>query len=138
MSSTAHSRSRAFLAAVLAAACNALGTGEGPICTDIGCTSGITVHLPALPSGPYEVEILVGGTGSGGLSYAYECVGGPSCQQDVFFPELVLDRIIVRVTTPAGSRLTEIANPMYVTARPNGPNCPPVCRQARVTADLPS
>jgi len=127
----------AFLAAVLLAGCNPLGLGDGPFCTEIGCSDGITVHLPVVPAGPYKVEILVGGTGGGGLSYAYECTGGPSCQQDIFFPELVLDRIIVRVTSGLGSRLTEIVNPVYTTSRPNGPDCPPLCRQALVTAQLP-
>ncbi|HEX7024684.1 MAG TPA: hypothetical protein VF187_07690, partial [Gemmatimonadales bacterium] len=73
-----------------------------------------------------------------GPSYAYDCAGGATCQQDIFFPELVLDRIIVKVTTALGSRLTEIANPEYVNSQPNGPDCPPVCRQATVTAQLPA
>lgn len=118
-----------------AAGCDVLGIGSTH-CTLIGCTDGITVHLTTLPAGSYRVEILVG-NGPGGLSYAYDCAGGPGCQQDIFFPELVLDRIIVRVTTPLGSRDTEIANPVYVTSQPNGPDCSPTCRQASVTAQLP-
>ena len=130
------SRPRAALIAfILAMGCDTLGIGSHS-CTEIGCTDGITVHLPALPTGPYRVEIVVG-SGPSGLSYAYDCAGGPTCQQDIFFPELVLDRIIVKVTTPLGSRLTEIANPAYVTLQPNGPDCPPLCRQASVTAQLP-
>jgi hypothetical protein len=118
-----------------AAGCDVLGIGSTH-CTLIGCTDGITVHLTALPTGPYRVEILVG-SGPGGLSYAYDCAGGPTCQQVIFFPELVPDRIIVRVTTSLGSRDTEISNPVYSTLRPNGPDCPPLCRQASVTAQLP-
>jgi hypothetical protein len=67
----------------------------------------------------------------------YACAGGPGCQQDIFFPELVLEHIIVRVTTSLGSMNTEIANPVYTTSRPNGPDCPPVCRQILVNAQLP-
>ena len=125
----------ALLAFTLATGCDALGVGD-KACTEIGCSDGITVHLPAVPTGPYRVEILVG-SGPSGVSYAYECAGGPTCQQDIFFPELVLDRIIVKVTSPLGSRLTEISNPVYVTSQPNGPDCPPLCRQATVTAQLP-
>ena len=125
-----------LLAVLLTAGCDTLGLGEKG-CTLIGCTDGITVHLASVPSGPYKVEILTGGTGTGGVSYAYECAGGSGCRQDIFFPELVLDRIIVRVTTPLGSQLTEIANPVYAESRPNGPDCPPLCRQATVTAQLP-
>jgi hypothetical protein len=119
-----------------AAGCDILGIGSTH-CTLIGCTDGITVHLTTLPTGPYRVEILVG-NGPGGLSYAYDCAGGSACLKDIFFPELVLARIIVRVTTPLGTRDTEIANPVYTTSRPNGPDCSPICRQASVTAQLPS
>ena len=119
----------------LAAGCDVLGIGSTH-CTLIGCTDGITVRLTALPTGPYRVEILVG-SGPGGPSYAYDCAGGSACLQDIFFPELVLNSIIVRVTTPLGTRDTEIANPVYETSRPNGPDCPPLCRQASVTAQLP-
>lgn len=120
----------------LAAGCDVLGVAASPNCTEIGCSDGITVHLTELPIGPYRVEILVG-SGQGGLSYAYACAGGSTCLQDIFFPELVLDRILVRVTTPLGTRDTEIANPVYATVRPNGEDCPPLCRQASVTAQLP-
>ena len=119
----------------LAAGCDALGIGSTH-CTLIGCSDGVTVHLTSLPAGPYRVEILVG-SGPGGVSYAYDCAGGSACLQDIFFPELVLDRIIVRVTTPLGTRDTEIANPVYASSRPNGPDCPPLCRQALVTAQPP-
>lgn len=117
----------------LATGCDILGIGTA--CTLIGCYNGIAVHLAALPSGPYKVEILVAGAAPG--LYEYDCAGGEACQQDVFFPELVLDRIVVKVTTSLGSRITEIANPVYETSRPNGPDCSPLCRQASVTAQLP-
>ena len=123
-----------LLGATLAAGCDTLGIGDH-VCTEIGCSDGITVHLPTLPAGPYTVELVVGP--GDGPSYAYNCAGGSNCQQDIFFPELVLDRIVVRVTTSLGSRLTEISNPVYVTTRPNGPDCPPECRQITVTAQLP-
>lgn len=125
-----------LLTAFLAAGCEYRDLG-GPICTEIGCSDGITVHLPVVPAGTYKVEIVIPGTGSGGPSYAYECAGGAGCQQDIFFPGLALNRITVRVTTALGSRLTEITDPVYVTAQPNGPDCPPLCRQATVTALLP-
>jgi hypothetical protein len=118
----------------LAAGCDILGIGSAH-CTLIGCYSGIAVHLAALPSGPYKVEILVAGAAPG--LYEYDCAGGEACQQDIFFPELLLDRIIVKVTTPLGSRTTEIPNPVYATSRPNGPDCPPLCLRATVTAQLP-
>ena len=108
-------RPRILLAALLslAAGCDVLGIGSTQ-CTLIGCTDGITVHLTALPTGPYRGEIL--GSGPDGLSYTYDIVG---------------------VTTPLGTRYTEIANPVYTTSGPNGQDCPPICRQASVTAQLP-
>lgn len=122
-------------AALSLTSCGVLGlTGD---CTAIGCTSGLTVHLPVLPAGAYTIEVLVAGTGDGGPTYAYTCAGGPQCRQDVFFPELVLSHPIVRVTTSVGSRLTEIPNLTYETSRPNGPDCAPECRTATITAQLP-
>lgn len=126
----------ALLAMTLATGCDTLGVAAGPNCTEIGCSDGITVHLTELPIGPYRVEILVG-SGQGGLSYAYVCAGGSMCLQDIFFPELRPERLIVRVTTPDGTRDTEISNPVYATVRPNGEDCPPLCLQATVTAQLP-
>lgn len=48
----------ALLALTLATGCDTLGVGDHA-CTEIGCTDGITVHLLAVPTGPYRVEILV-------------------------------------------------------------------------------
>lgn len=122
-------------AALTLAGCGVLGlTGD---CTLIGCFSGLTVHLPALPAGAYTIEVLVTGTGDGGPSYTYSCAGGPQCKQDVLFPELILSHPNIRVTTSAGSRITEISNLSYDTVRPNGEHCTPTCRQATVTAELP-
>jgi len=83
----------------------------------------------------YKVEIIVAGAAPG--LYEYACAGGEACQQDIFFPELILDRIVVKVTTSLGSRTTEIPNPVYARSRPNGPDCPPLCLQTSVTAQLP-
>jgi hypothetical protein len=65
----------------LAAGCYILGI-ESTHCTLIGCSSGITVHLAAIPSGLYKVEIVVAGAAPG--LYEYDCADGAGCQQDVF------------------------------------------------------
>ena len=100
------------------------------VCTLIGCESGLTVTLETLPPGAFKIEVY-GLSADVQPAYVYECSVAP-CSQTVFFPGLILERGSVRVTSSAGSKLTGI-RPTYRTYRPNGPNCPPDCRQATVT-----
>jgi hypothetical protein len=123
-------------AALSLTSCGVLGlTGD---CTTIGCTSGLTVHLPVLPAGAYTIEIFLAGISGGGPALAYTCAGGPQCTQDVFFSDIVINHATVRVATAVGSRITEIPTVTYETSRPNGPHCAPECRNATITAQLPA
>jgi hypothetical protein len=108
---------------------------EGPetICTLIGCESGLHVRLETLPAGAVKIEVF-GRSSDGMPAYTYDCTAS-SCDQTVFFPGLILEQGSVRVTSSAGSRTTAI-RPFYVSHRPNGPDCPPDCRQATVTVPI--
>lgn len=123
-------------AALSLTSCGVLGlTGD---CTSIGCTSGLTVHLPVLPVGAYTVEVFLTEIGDGESTLAYTCAVGVQCTQDVFFPDIVISHAIVRVTTAADSRVTTVPQVTYATSHPNGTHCPPECRKATIVAQLPA
>jgi hypothetical protein len=53
----------------------------------------------------------------------------------VSFPDFTPASVTIRVST--GTRTTDVTlQPMYEVTRPNGPGCPPECRNARVTVVL--
>lgn len=103
------------------------------------------VRLTSVPTGPYSVEVLVParGTGLQHALYAHECAGGSSCPHQFYFsqlfvshPEVFRSHVWVRVTTIAGSLVTEVPNVNYVKTYPNGRRCPPPCPYATVTAEV--
>ncbi|MEQ1691778.1 MAG: hypothetical protein ABMA00_10850 [Gemmatimonas sp.] len=119
-----------------AAGCGVFGPTEGKTCTLIGCNSGLTVHLNAKPTGTYKVEVFAQSPSLQPV-YAYECSNASTCQQDIFFPGLIVSHPYVRITTSSGTKIVEIITVNYVTSRPNGPGCDPECRQATVNVDIP-
>jgi hypothetical protein len=124
----ARTGSVALLAAI---GCSDLTTA----CTLIGCESGVTVQLSALPSQPFRVELRASG---GDVAYVFDCTADSSrCRQDIFFPGLIAERLFVTVRVGTASRVTEIAQVTYARRRPNGPSCPPDCATANVTAAIP-
>jgi hypothetical protein len=53
----------------------------------------------------------------------------------VSFPDFTPASVTIRVLT--GTQTTEVTRqPMYEVTRPNGPECPPECRNARVIVVL--
>lgn len=126
------------------------------ICTVRGCGSdpgeGLTVRLASLPTGAYSVEVFTHRTtGSQLPSYIYECDGQSSCraypaesafvaridEQQIHFQDVFSSRVDIKVTTVAGSRITEFRNVEYAKAWPNGRRCPPPCLHATVVVELP-
>lgn len=106
------------------------------VCTLIGCESGITVHLASLPTAPFRIDVRP--AGGQGASYVFDCGSAPAtCQQDIFFADLIADHLFITVTVAGSSRDTEITTVTYTSHRPNGPNCAPDCRTAVVTALVP-
>lgn len=106
------------------------------VCTLIGCFTGTTVHLTTKPLTPFKIEVFANGSTSG-PAYVFDCPNPIQCGQDVGFPGLISDRLIVRVTVGTATRTTEIPNVTYSTSSPNGPKCGG-CQQATVTADPPA
>ena len=105
------------------------------VCTSVGCTSGVTVHLTVLPSQPFRVEVSAPGSD---VLYVFDCTdNGSRCRQDILFPDLIADHLLVTVHVGSASRATEIMQVTYTHSHPNGPSCPPDCQTADVTAATP-
>ncbi len=123
----------AVLAAALAglSGCDLVGP-DG--CTLVGCASGLTVVLAAPPAGAFRIEVSVPGAAA---AYVYDCPDPARCAPQGFFGEFTPEAATVTVTTARG-RVQQEVRPRYTTRRPNGDDCPPVCRQGAVTVPLPT
>jgi hypothetical protein len=117
-----------------AAASGCAGITEA--CTLIGCNSGVTVHLTSLPTSPFRIEVRT--PANFGPVYVFECNGTTiPCQADVFFGDLIAERLFVTVIVGSASRQTEIDQITYTQSFPNGRRCGGACQNAVVTADVP-
>jgi hypothetical protein len=108
----------------------------GVVCTLLGCSNGVIVHLAARPTTTFRVE-LIPAHGTDGTRYAFECQRADECPEDIMFPDIITESARVVVTTPAGTRETAAGRLVYTSRNPNGPRCGPECRQARITAEIP-
>jgi hypothetical protein len=101
------------------------------ICTKIGCESGLAVVLEGTPQGSYRVEARAAGE----TARVRECASPQDCAQ-IFFADFLREEVTVEVIA-GGKRSSRTVRPEVETVEPNGPGCPPTCRQARVTVPWP-
>lgn len=113
------------LLATVVGSCGAV-PGITGACTEIGCESGIEVVLESPPAGAYRVEATVGGSAA---RYVYQCADEEGCAGRIFFPEFTPYRVFIEVTDATSTERYEVV-PEYTEHRPNGPDCPPLCRNA--------
>ena len=108
-------------------ACNVVGPSA---CTLIGCT-GLVVDVTGAPS---QTPVSVVVTAPDGSTRSATCTSATgTCP--VSFPDFTPASLTVRVSS--GPQSTELTvQPGYLLTRPNGPECPPECRSARVTVAL--
>ncbi len=119
--------------AVMAITSCATREPEVRACTMIGCESGVAVDLSAMPSGAFSVELT---PLPGGAPTLKQCTTAAACGRSLFFAGVTADSVAVKLTTTAGTR-TMRARAEYVVSQPNGPQCDPTCRQARVAVQVP-
>ena len=113
--------------AALGSACDVLGPSA---CTLIGCT-GLVVEVTGAP-GQTPVTVVV--TAPDGSTRSATC-NSTTGTCPVSFPDFTPASVTIRVST--GTQTIELTRqPMYEVSRPNGPACPPECRNARVTVGL--
>jgi hypothetical protein len=107
----------------------------GRVCTEIGCFDGLTVQLQGSIPAAFSVEA----TAPGGETTVVVCPEGGAgvvCGVDqLVFEGFTREEVTITISWDGGS-LTETFRPAYETFRPNGPDCPPECRQAEITMRL--
>lgn len=96
-------------------------------CTQIGCSDVLTVVVENAPPTPYTVEVIL----PDDTRRTARCEAGPGCNAGLFFEGVTSEEVTVRITDGAGSS-SEVVHPNYHVVQPNGPGCPPICKQARV------
>jgi hypothetical protein len=101
-------------------------------CTLIGCTDGLTVEVIGLTS-PGPITVVVIAPDGASRSATVTCAGGASCP--FLFGNFSPTSVTINVSAGSQSRQVTV-QPDYQTNRPNGPECPPECRSARVTVAL--
>src|SRR5688572_25697252 len=79
------------------------------LCPGLACKSGLTVHLSAMPSTPFRVELVV--PDGDQIKLVYDCTGSGRCSQDVFFPDVTDRDVTVTVVVGAASRTVRV-NPL--------------------------
>ena len=115
------------LVAAFGSGCDVVGPSA---CTLIGCT-GLVVEVTGVP-GQTPVTVVVTAPDGSTRSTTCTSVTG-NCP--VSFPDFSPASVTIRVLT--GTQTTEVTRqPMYEVTRPNGPACPPECRNARVIVVL--
>jgi|SRR3712207_1589404 len=110
------------------------GSEESSACTEIGCQpASAQLQISGLPSTPSAVELCADD----------ECTTVRGSRRRlgrvvVGLPESAEKEVRVRVTVRSGGRLIarDAALVPVEELRPNGPDCPPVCRFARSRLDL--
>ena len=114
-------------AIVLVSACS---SNEAEVaCTMIGCENGLSIEVNGTLPFPYKVHVRAGGE----TLHSFDCAANEPCT--AFVANHTPREVTIAVETPQG----EVSNtyvPEYRTSRPNGPNCPPECRQARIQVNV--
>ena len=96
-------------------------------CTLAGCYDMLIVEL----QGTMADEFTVMAEAVGEEPRVMECSPAAPCGSTVFFEDFAPTQ--VRITyASAGGSTERTFNPTYPVTRPNGPDCPPECRQATV------
>ena len=105
----------------------------GLACTEIGCSNVAQVEFEGAPRGRVEVRMCVEDRCQTSVSR-----GQPPVALGIPLPESVGDSVRVTVTMRRNGRtVARVDEQIPVrTTRPNGPDCPPVCRQASARFDV--
>jgi hypothetical protein len=127
-------RRRGGVVAVLAVALMSGGgatqcpTLVGEDCTEIGCSDGLLVTIGGAVAGPITVRV-----DAGVEQRTLTCQVAEQCL--VFFDDWMPVDITIEASWGGGIQTVHAA-PDYRVTRPNGPRCPPTCRQAAVKLAL--
>ncbi|MCO4761322.1 MAG: hypothetical protein KC502_07450 [Myxococcales bacterium] len=134
-----HSQVSLWLMSLLSVAALAgCGVTNNAACTEIGCANQVLLR-PVAPSGALQTAVSGSITLQEG-TFAFNC----SAKAPTFIVSCTADGLVVMtdqaeftidLVTDVGGTTGHVVKPVYVTSRPNGPNCEPICKQG--TVDVP-
>ncbi|HEY0674163.1 MAG TPA: hypothetical protein VGD27_17945 [Longimicrobiales bacterium] len=94
-------------------------------CTEIGCSNGLAIEVSSGLQQAITVHVRSGTQ----TLHTFRCEPNQPCQ--AFVADQTPAQVTIVVDAPEGE-LSKTYQPEYRTNRPNGPDCPPECRQATV------
>jgi hypothetical protein len=94
------------------------------MCTQIGCSDGLNVELDGFDE---EVELELT---AGEETRRVTCLPPGPCRH--FIPDFTPAEVTVVALLEDGTEEERSFTPEYRDEQPNGPDCPPVCRQASI------
>ena len=101
----------------------------GQVCTEMGCSSGLTVEITGTVADSYTVKVDT----EDGESWLRQCRRDEPC--NLFFPDFTPPAVTVAYRSELGVVERQFS-PAYQAVRPNGPGCPPECLTATVVMEL--
>lgn len=108
------------------ASCNPF---EPRACTQIGCSSGLSVVLEGTPTAPFTLTA----TGAGTME-SIVCEEAAGCP--LFFEGFAPSQVTISYES-GGKEVEQTFSPSYTRSRPNGEDCPPECLSGTVVLELP-
>lgn len=109
----------------------ACSLGEPVTCTGIECTSALVVALEGAVPSSYAIEVR-----GPNETRRFTCTEASLCNEAVF-EGFTPVQATIRMEWSGGT-FEEVVTPVYETVQPNGPDCPPICRRAVVTIEIPA
>ncbi|MGH7443653.1 MAG: hypothetical protein ACREKM_02195 [Longimicrobiales bacterium] len=110
-----------------AVACAQVAESTPQVCTRMACESGVSILLGS----GYITPVTVEAGPIDGSMQSRVCDSAVACTAGVFFTDLSAPELRVRVITGSDT-IVRTVRPDYRITQPNGPDCPPTCRQAEV------
>ncbi len=99
------------------------------MCTMIGCENGLSVVVEDPPAGDYQLVL----NAPGEQDRVRDCTANEPCDRGAFFGNFEPETVTVRVVAGTDTLRSVTVSPEWRDNQPNGPDCPPTCRQAVVT-----
>jgi len=103
----------------------------GRSCTLIGCGEGLSVAIEGAPLGAWTIEVR----SDSGSTRTFQCPAGTPCPA-AFFIGRYPPPVTVTVTIEARTATHRVV-PDTIVSYPNGVQCGPTCRSARITVPAP-
>ena len=117
---------RMFWVLLLAGCASATEQEPQQVCTLIGCSNGLAVEVNSSLQQSVTVNVQAGTQ----VIHTFRCDPGQPCR--AFVENQTPEEVSVHLQTPQGT-VSKTFRPEYRANRPNGPDCPPDCRQATIT-----